>query len=394
MRRARPRTAFVIASAFGQPTCDELARQAAAGERPRKDYVELCRALDAELIDGPYMAERATVLARLLARHWRFPIGQVAEVFLRQRRYDHILAWGDRLGLPLALLGKLTLTRRDLVMLAQWTSRGKKGVFLSRLRAHTHLRAMVHSSAVQMAHAAEQLGVPEAKLLRYHIPVDDRYWQPSATPTENLICSVGVEGRDYGTLIETMRGLDIAAELGAASTTATGSAALRAAGLDTERLPPNIRLSSPTLPELRALYARSRFVVIPLQDTDYDAGSTVATEAMAMGKAVIITRTRGHSDIIAHGEHGLFVPPGDPAALRAAIERLTANPAEAERMGRAGRALVEERHAMDRFVAHIVGIVHGGEHPLASPATPGPVKRSAEPGLSLNAVRVATEKEH
>ena len=394
MQRAGGRTALLIASAYGQPTCAELARQAAAGERPRKDYVELSRALDAELIDGPYMVERATVPARLIARHWRFPLGQVAEVFLRQRRYDHILAWGDRLGLPLALLGKLTGTRRDLVMLAQWTSRGKKGIFLSRLHAHTHLRAMVHSSAVQLAHAAEQLGVPESKLLRYHIPVDDRYWRSDGRPPENLICSVGVEGRDYGTLVEAMRGLDLAAELGVASTTATGSAALRAAGLAVEGLPANIRLSNPTLPELRALYARSRFVVIPLQDADYDAGSTVATEAMAMGKAVIITRTRGHSDIITHGEHGLFVPVGDPAALRAAIERLTANPDEAERMGRAGRALVEERHAMDRFVAHIVGIVHGAEHPMAIPTRPGPARRGADHGLAMTPVSVATEKEH
>jgi glycosyltransferase involved in cell wall biosynthesis len=46
---------------------------------------------------------------------------------------------------------------------------------------------------------------------------------------------------------------------------------------------------------LRDLYSQSRFVVVPLHEVDFDAGVTTLTEAMAMGKAVIVTRTRGRS---------------------------------------------------------------------------------------------------
>ena len=121
-------------------------------------------------------------------------------------------------------------------------------------------------------------------------------------------------------------------------------------------LPANVRFSSPSLFELRDLYARSRFVVVPVKDVDYDAGSTVLTEAMAMGKAVIATRTPGLNGFFEHGVHGLFVPPGDPDTLRAAIARLTDDP-EAERMGQAARALVEERHSLDVRIARLATII-------------------------------------
>jgi glycosyltransferase involved in cell wall biosynthesis len=109
--------------------------------------------------------------------------------------------------------------------------------------------------------------------------------------------------------------------------------------------------------ELRGLYSASLFVVVPLQDMDYDAGVTALAEAMSMGKAVIVTRTRGQVDLIEDGVQGIYVPPRDPRALRAAIERLVADPAEAERMGRAGRRLVEERHTLSGYVAQLASIV-------------------------------------
>ena len=145
-------------------------------------------------------------------------------------------------------------------------------------------------------------------------------------------------------------------------------------------LPANVRFSSPSLFELRDLYARSRFVVVPVKDVDYDAGSTVLTEAMAMGKAVIATRTPGLDGFFEHGVHGLFVPPGDPEALRAAIARLSDDPEEAERMGGAARALVEERHSLDIRIARLAAIINGAPREYA-PSSQGSFARSST-GLS------------
>src|SRR6058998_712243 len=59
---------ILVTSYPGQPSCTELERQAAAGERPRKDYVELARLLGGDVVDERYMTERATPLARVIAR--------------------------------------------------------------------------------------------------------------------------------------------------------------------------------------------------------------------------------------------------------------------------------------------------------------------------------------
>jgi glycosyltransferase involved in cell wall biosynthesis len=104
-----------------------------------------------------------------------------------------------------------------------------------------------------------------------------------------------------------------------------------------------------TMTELRDLYARSRFVVVPIRPSDTDNGVSVIVQAMAMGKPVICSRTRGQVDVIQDGITGIFVPPEDPIALREAILGLWNDPARAQAMGRRARAYVEEHHSLDAF---------------------------------------------
>lgn len=66
-------------------------------------------------------------------------------------------------------------------------------------------------------------------------------------------------------------------------------------------------------------------------------------EAMACGRPVVGTRVGGIPEVVTDGADGLLVPPGDPAALACAMERLLAAPATAEAMGRRARATVERR---------------------------------------------------
>jgi glycosyltransferase involved in cell wall biosynthesis len=64
---------------------------------------------------------------------------------------------------------------------------------------------------------------------------------------------------------------------------------------------------------------------------------TVAMEAMASGRPVVASRIGGLPDLIADGETGLLVAPGDPEALRRALARLLSDPPLCGRMGAAGR---------------------------------------------------------
>lgn len=65
-----------------------------------------------------------------------------------------------------------------------------------------------------------------------------------------------------------------------------------------------------------------------------------AAEAQAAGLPVIAADASSLPEIVKDGETGLLVPPGDAAALAAALRRLLDDPALARRLGAAGRARV------------------------------------------------------
>ena len=76
-------------------------------------------------------------------------------------------------------------------------------------------------------------------------------------------------------------------------------------------------------------------------------------EAMAMGKAVVATTTGGLPEVVAEGETGLLVPPGDAQLLAEAAISLLENKSMREHMGVCGRMRVQERFSLDASVAHV-----------------------------------------
>jgi glycosyltransferase involved in cell wall biosynthesis len=92
-------------------------------------------------------------------------------------------------------------------------------------------------------------------------------------------------------------------------------------------------------------------VQCPLTET---LGGTI--EALLMERPTVATRVGGIPESVRHEETGLLVPPADPAALAAAIERLLANRGEARRLGAAGRALMLERFTLARTGADLAAL--------------------------------------
>jgi len=86
--------------------------------------------------------------------------------------------------------------------------------------------------------------------------------------------------------------------------------------------------------ELLGLYARASVVACPSHREGF---GVVCAEAMAHGRPVVAGAVGGLLDLVVDGETGLLVPPRDPAALRAALERLLADGALRRRLGVAGR---------------------------------------------------------
>lgn len=92
-------------------------------------------------------------------------------------------------------------------------------------------------------------------------------------------------------------------------------------------------------------WAACRFAVVPSR---YEEPlGLVAVEAMAAGRAVIASRTGGLAEVVADGETGILVPPGDVGELAAALRRLAGDRELCDRFGRAGRERVRRFDGLD-----------------------------------------------
>ena len=82
------------------------------------------------------------------------------------------------------------------------------------------------------------------------------------------------------------------------------------------------------------------------------AGSSVL-DAQALGLPVAASRSGCTPDIVADRETGLLVPPGDPAALAAALLELARDPELRDTLGARAKKLVQERDVSRTVDAHL-----------------------------------------
>lgn len=80
-----------------------------------------------------------------------------------------------------------------------------------------------------------------------------------------------------------------------------------------------------------------------------EAVSRSALEWMSLGRPVIASAVGGLPDLVEDGVTGLLVPPGDAAALAAALASLLRDPRKAEALGRNGRARWESEFGLTTF---------------------------------------------
>lgn len=344
------------------PERSELHRLEAADEFVRASLFG--DALNTDLLDERFM-ENVPRLRRVLYKSLPGSVSQILEAFLVRRDYDAVISWAEHLGLPFATLLKLTGSHVPHVAIFSWISKPKKAEMLRRV--HSHIDRLILMSSVQRDFALNVLHIPLSKVVLLKWPVDQKFWRPMGCEAD-MICSVGSEMRDYPTLIEAMRGLDATCHIAAGAQSDVVHPTINAIWR-TGALPQNVTVGKKSYTELRTLYARSRFVVIPLHPSDTDHGTTSILEGMAMGKPVICSRTEGQVDVIHEGCTGIFVPPGDSHALRDAIHYLWGHPDEAEKMGKAGRRHIEENHSLDQFVRNVKSIVEDviSKHKNAQP---------------------------
>jgi glycosyltransferase involved in cell wall biosynthesis len=99
-------------------------------------------------------------------------------------------------------------------------------------------------------------------------------------------------------------------------------------------------------------------------------------EGMACGVPAVCTDVASMPEVVEDGVTGFVVPPNDPAALRTRLEWLRDHPAEAARMGAAGRRRVLERFTWPAVVRRCLETYRG-----ASPAAAASQQQNGIPRL-------------
>jgi len=342
----------------------DLEQQIAEGGRPHADYLVMAEHFGADLLDYAEARRTSGWLGRVLETLGGPNLLLAWACYQRRHRYKVLFTDGEQVGIPYALMARLFGGEQPQhMMVAHILSVGKKTWLFDRFGLAADIHFLVYSTW-QKRFIEDRWNVPPEQVTFTPFMVDSQFFSADqVTPGQSelseqlndgrpMICAVGLERRDYPTLMKAVSGLDVHLVVAAGSPWSK-----QKDSTEGESIPENVTVRRFSLHELRQLYADSRFLVMPLFDVDFQAGVTAMLEAMAMGKSMVCSRTAGQTDVVVEGETGLYVKPGDVAELRDAIHLLLDNPDVADSMGHNARRLIEDEMSLDRYVARLGELV-------------------------------------
>ena len=263
--------------------------------------------------------------------------------------FEVVVATTNNQGMALAFLRRLGRLKARVLFIAM----GVLPADASPLRRAVTRRLLRGVSLAPLSRAEETYLInalgPDQDIAYLPFGVDDRFWKP---PSEGgsgggYVLSIGNDPhRDYATLAASWRPefppLKIVTRLPVPAS--DGAVEVIAGDWNRQFLGDA---------EVRELFRGALFVVLPLTDTIQPSGQSACLQAMACGKAVVISDIAGLFDrgALVDGETCILTPPGSVAGLRERVEDLLGDTARAEAIGRRARAAVEEHFTVDIMAA-------------------------------------------
>ncbi len=302
--------------------------------------------VDFEYITAP--ADRYPGYGKMLGyyqKYWR--LGRRA--FAKMQSYDVVLTWEANTALPLALLRSATGRKTPPLIILNFVLKGKP-VYDSLPIVRFAMRSVDQITCLstrEIQYYSDILGYPLENCQKLQGPFRDYFpkngqsrgigQSPGNAPT--YIFSAGRSNRDYRTLVSAVEDLPIRLIINA-----------RDFNVKDIRPPANVTIN-PFLSFDRylELLEGACFVVAPLLSARHASGETFIIQAMTARKAVIASETYSTAEIIENGINGVLVRPGDPPALRSAIQALLQDSGAAQYLGTMAR-----RHYLERWSFPIV----------------------------------------
>lgn len=270
------------------------------------------------------------------------------------RKYDYIFTFEcGKASFIVSLLQTITLSRKPKHIILQFIMREKGRGMKSRLKylfmrfCFSSTYKAVCSSREEAKYYADAFGWAPDRACFAPLHTDPALLDVCRPVEDRLILSAGRTFRDYKTLLSAVEGLDARAVIVASPRSIAGL-----------NVPETVECFFDIKPaELTDIMARSEIVVVPLEGRRISTGQSVLLQAMAMGKAVIATRTSGTIDYIIHMENGMFVEPADPTGLKEAIDMLLRDAGLRKRLGENARESVRKMFLPEHYYNNVRAIV-------------------------------------
>lgn len=209
-------------------------------------------------------------------------------------------------------------------------------------------------------------GVPPTKLRVVGNAVDTARFRPARDETERRRLQAELLGREasvrlivYAGQLADYKGVEVLLAAAERLLARRSGVVLALAGEGPLR--PRVEEAARRLPgliylgrrdDLERVYRAAEVAVFP--SLWQEAFGLTVAEAAASGLAVVASRVGGIPEVLAGGEAGLLVPPGEAEALAGALERLLDDGALRRRLGRRARAWVEARFALEEVTARLL----------------------------------------
>lgn len=222
------------------------------------------------------------------------------------------------------------------------------------------MAAFTVPSAWEAAYYSASFGLPSARTSVCHLgsyDVQEHLARIDRRPLGNrqapYVFTGGQTDRDYDTFLTALAGLDVPARLNAP-----------ARSLGKVGAPANVLVQALMPREAYfAAVANATVVAIPLRPVYHAAGLSLLLAAMSVGRPIVCSDTPVTRDYVTDSQTALLVPPGDAAALRAAIARLMTDESLRAELGANARRRWQEQHTLASFAAQVdqvlTGVVEG-----------------------------------
>jgi len=254
------------------------------------------------------------------------------------RQYDAMAVGRHGVWLPI-LLRILGIRKRVIMMDTEWPGSGSG---LMNHLAATSSTLVVCNTKAEIERYSREFRIPTEKFSL--VPMAFQSSDQRAAWDGGYVFAGGVQSRDWDTFTRAVDGLPYPVKV--------------LADRKLPYLPANTTMGFASRKEFYGQVAGASCVVVPIiPERLRVTGITTWTNAMAMGKVVIVTDPEGASDYMEHGVSGFYVNYGDVEGLRRCIDLVMRDPLLRKRVGQAAQERAWKEFSPEAFRRRVLRLM-------------------------------------